>query len=51
MRWLLDGGFGDAANVTYLIEMGYDFYTMAHNCQTTIRFTHQRQLEMPMIDD
>jgi hypothetical protein len=35
MRWLLDGGFGDAANVTYLIEMGYDVYTIAHNGQTT----------------
>jgi hypothetical protein len=35
MRWLLDGGFGDAANVTYLIEMGYDVYTMAHNGKTT----------------
>jgi len=35
MRWLLDGGFGDAANVTYLIEMGYDLYTMAHNGKTT----------------
>jgi hypothetical protein len=35
MRWLLDGGFGDATNVTYLIEMGYDFYTIAHNGQTT----------------
>lgn len=35
IRWLLDGGFGDAGNVTYLIEMGYDFYTMAHNGKTT----------------
>ena len=35
MRWLLDGGFGDAANVTYLIEMGYDVYAIAHNGQTT----------------
>ena len=35
VRWLLDGGFGDAANVTYLIEMGYDVYTMAHNGKTT----------------
>lgn len=35
MRWLLDGGFGDAANLTYLIEMGYDLYTMAHNGKTT----------------
>jgi len=35
MRWLLDGGFGDAANVTYLIEMGYDVYTIAHNGKTT----------------
>jgi hypothetical protein len=36
IRWLLDGGFGDAANVTYLIEMGYDLYTMAHNGQTSL---------------
>jgi hypothetical protein len=35
MRWLLDGGFGDAVNVCYLIEMGYDLYTIAHNGQTT----------------
>jgi hypothetical protein len=35
MRWLLDGGFGDATNVTYLIEMGYDLYTIAHNGKTT----------------
>ena len=35
LRWLLDGGFGDAANVTYLIEMGYDVYTIAHNGKTT----------------
>lgn len=35
IRWLLDGGFGDAANVTDLIEMGYDFYTIAHNGKTT----------------
>jgi hypothetical protein len=34
MRWLLDGGFGGADNVTYLIEMGYDLYTIA-NGQTT----------------
>ena len=34
MRWLLDGGFGSAENVTYLIEMGYDLYTIA-NGQTT----------------
>jgi hypothetical protein len=36
MRWLLDGGFGDAANVTYLIEMGYDVYTIAHNGKTSL---------------
>lgn len=35
MRWLLDGGFGDGANVSYLIEMGYDLYTLAHNGKTT----------------
>lgn len=35
IRWLLDGGFGDAANVTYLIELGYDLYAMAHNGKTT----------------
>lgn len=35
MRWLLDGGFGDAGNITYLIEMGYDFFTIAHNGATT----------------
>ena len=35
MRWLLDGGFGDGTNVTHLIEMGYDLYTIAHNGKTT----------------
>jgi hypothetical protein len=35
IRWLLDGGFGDAAHVTYLIEMGYDLYTIGHSGQTT----------------
>jgi hypothetical protein len=35
MRWLLDGGFGDAENVMYLIEMGYDLYVIAHGGQTT----------------
>jgi hypothetical protein len=35
IRWLLDGGFGDAANVTYLIELGYDVYTLAHNGKTS----------------
>jgi hypothetical protein len=34
MRWLLDGGFGDTANLTYLIELGYDVYTLAHNGKT-----------------
>jgi hypothetical protein len=34
MRWLLDGSFGGAGSVTYLIEMGYDLYTIA-NGQTT----------------
>jgi uncharacterized coiled-coil protein SlyX len=34
MRWLLDGCFGDADSVTYLVEMGYDLYTIA-NGQTT----------------
>jgi hypothetical protein len=35
VRWLLDGGFGDARNVTHLIEMGYDLYAIAHNGKTT----------------
>jgi hypothetical protein len=35
IRWLLDGGFGDAANLAYLIEMGYDIYTLAHNGKTS----------------
>jgi hypothetical protein len=35
IRWLLDGGFGDATNVMYLIEMGYDFYAIAHSGKTT----------------
>jgi hypothetical protein len=35
IRWLLDGGFGDAANVMHLIEMRYDLYAIAHNGKTT----------------
>jgi hypothetical protein len=35
IRWLLDGGFGDTANVTYLIELGYDLYMIAHNGKIT----------------
>jgi hypothetical protein len=31
----LDAGFGSAANVALLIEMGYDVYTKASNAQTT----------------
>jgi hypothetical protein len=35
IRWLLDGGFGDAHMATYLIELGYDFYTIAHGGKIT----------------
>jgi hypothetical protein len=35
IRWLLDGGFGDVPNVTYLIEMGYDVYVIGHGGSTT----------------
>jgi hypothetical protein len=35
IRWLLDGGFGDSANVTDLIESGYDLYTIGHNGKLT----------------
>jgi hypothetical protein len=35
MRWLLDGGFGDVSNVTYLIEMGYEVYVIGHGGSTT----------------
>ena len=35
IRWLLDGGFGDVSNVTYLIEMGYDVYVIGHGGSTT----------------
>jgi hypothetical protein len=45
IRWLLDGGFGDAANVSYLIELGYDIYTTAHNGQTTQGLLHQLEPE------
>jgi hypothetical protein len=42
MRWLLDGGFGSAENVTYLIEMGYDLYTIANG-----RMTQSIRTEIP----
>lgn len=45
IRWLLDGGFGDAANVTYLIELGYDIYTTAHNGKTTQVLLNQLEPE------
>ena len=35
VRWLLDGGFGDSSNVTELIELGYDLYTIGHNGKIT----------------
>jgi hypothetical protein len=35
IRWLLDGGFGDSSNVTALIELGYDLYTIGHNGKIT----------------
>ena len=41
IRWLLDGGFGDAANVTMLIELGYDVYAIVHNGQTTTALRKQ----------
>ena len=41
IRWLLDGGFGDAANVTMLIELGYDVYAIVHNGQTTAALLKQ----------
>lgn len=31
----LDGGFGSGPNLTWLIEMGYEVYTKAHNAQVT----------------
>ncbi len=31
----VDGGFGSGPNVTWLIEMGYEVYTKAHNAQVT----------------
>lgn len=45
IRWLLDGGFGDAANVTYLIELGYEIYTTAHNGKTTQGLLNQLEPE------
>ena len=42
MRWLLDGGFGSSENVTYLIEMGYDLYTIANG-----RMTQSIRAEIP----
>ena len=45
IRWLLDGGFGDAANVTYLIELGYEIYSIAHNGKTTQGLLNQLEPE------
>ena len=36
MRWLVDGGFGGTQNLTYLIEMGYDVYTIANGQATRV---------------
>ena len=41
IRWLLDGGFGDSTMATYLIELGYDFYTIAHGGKITPRLLKQ----------
>lgn len=49
IRWLLDGGFGDAANVTYLIELGYDLYAMAHNGKTTQALLKQLPNDAPWV--
>jgi hypothetical protein len=35
MRWLLDGAFSETDNLTHLIELGYDLYTIG-NGQTTL---------------
>jgi hypothetical protein len=45
IRWLLDGGFGDVTNVTYLIELGYDLYTIAYNGKTTQALLKQLEPE------
>ena len=39
----LDGGFGSGPNVTWLIEMGYEVYTKAHNAQVTASLLAQSE--------
>jgi hypothetical protein len=47
IRWLLDGGFGDVPNVTYLIEMGYDVYAIGHGGSTTQSLLKEVPAEAP----
>ncbi len=46
MRWLLDGAFSDGQNLSYLIELGYDVYTIG-NGQTTLALLEQLPPQAP----
>jgi hypothetical protein len=43
----MDAGFGTDANITWLIEMGYQIYTKAHNAQVATRLVAMLSDETP----
>lgn len=45
----LDGGFGSGPNVAWLIEMGYEVYTKAHNAQVTASLLSAKPEEAPWV--
>jgi hypothetical protein len=45
----LDGGFGSGPNVAWLIEMGFEAYTKAHNAQVTRSLLSAKPEEVPWV--
>lgn len=43
----IDAGFASGPNLTWLIEMGYEVYTKAHNAQVTARLLATKPAEVP----
>lgn len=45
----VDGGFGSGRNITWLIEMGYEVYTKAHNAQVTAALLRTQPAAVPWV--
>jgi hypothetical protein len=45
----VDGGFGSGPNIAWLIEMGYEVYTKAHNAQVTAALLRAQPLSVPWV--